>query len=246
MASLQIPLAHIDRQGRSHLAREIEPIRIHVGDHDFARAGHFGDRHRHATDWSRAGDEHVFADQIERQGGMDGVAKWIGTGNHIERDLRIAPPEIRARHRDIFGEAAGPIHADAFRVRAKMTPPGETVAAMTTNDVAFGGDDFAWRKIVDSAADSIDHADEFMTDHHRHRDRLLRPRIPVVNMNVGAADRGLWTRMRTSSVQLPELEPLPAKTRFGSTFHKRLHRLAHGVENSRATRPSAIVWSKLS
>ena len=30
--------------------------------------------HRHATDRSRAGDENIFADQIERERGMDGVA----------------------------------------------------------------------------------------------------------------------------------------------------------------------------
>ena len=93
MASLTL-LAHVDRQRRAHLAREIETVRIDVGDHDFARARHLGDWHRHATDRARAGDEHVFADQVERQGGVHSVAERIGTGNDIERDLRIAAPEF--------------------------------------------------------------------------------------------------------------------------------------------------------
>ena len=94
MASCKLRLAHIDRQRRAHLAREIETVRIHVGDDDFARARHLRDRHRHATDRSRAGDEHIFADEIERERGMDGVAERIGTGKDVERDLRIAAPEV--------------------------------------------------------------------------------------------------------------------------------------------------------
>ena len=176
-------------QGRAHFAGEIEPVRIDVGDHDFARAGHFRDRHRHATDRAGAGDEHIFADEIEGERGVNGVAQRIRTGDHIERNFRIAAPEICVRNGDVFRETARPIHADAFGVRTKMAPAGEAISAMSTDDVAFGRDQFAFLEIAHGGADFVDHADKFMPDHHRHRDRLLGPRVPVINVNVGPADR---------------------------------------------------------
>ena len=54
-------------------------------------------------------------------------------------------------------------------------------------------------KPFDPIADALDDADKFVADDHRHRNRFLRPRIPVVNVNVGAADRSFLIRMRTSS-----------------------------------------------
>ena len=39
-----------------------------------ARAGMLADRNGHAADRPGAGDEHIFADQIERESGVDGVA----------------------------------------------------------------------------------------------------------------------------------------------------------------------------
>ena len=194
MASCRSALAHVDREGRAHFAREIEPVGIDVGDDDFARARHFRDRHRHATDRARAGDEHIFADEIEGERGVNGVAQRIRTGNNIERDLRIAAPEIGVRHGDIFRETAGTIDADPFRVRAKMPPAGQAIPAMTTNDVALRRDQLAFLKIAHGAADLLDHADEFVPDHHRHRDRLLGPGVPVIYMYVGPADRCLSGR----------------------------------------------------
>ena len=75
---------HIQRQIRSHFAREIQTIRIDVCNHDVTRAGSFANRDRHAADWSRAGDEHIFTDQIERERRVDGVAHRIEARKHIE------------------------------------------------------------------------------------------------------------------------------------------------------------------
>src|SRR6187402_12023 len=45
-------------------------------------------------------------------------------------------------------------------------------------------------KIRYVGTDLHDLADEFMSHDHRHRDRLLRPGIPLIDVNVGAADAG--------------------------------------------------------
>src|SRR5205085_11698534 len=77
-----------------HFAGEVETIRIDVGNNDVTRAGLFADRNSHATDRAGAGDEHIFADEIERERGVNGVAEWIETGKHLEWDRRISMPAI--------------------------------------------------------------------------------------------------------------------------------------------------------
>ena len=71
-----------------------------------------------------------------------------------------------------------------------MPPAGEAVSAMTTDDVAFGGDQLTFAEVVHTGPDSLDHANELVADDHRDRNGFLRPRIPIVDMQVGAADRG--------------------------------------------------------
>ena len=64
----------------------------------------------------------------------------------------------------ILRKRALAIHADALRVRAKMAPAGETIAAMSADDVTFAGDEIAWRKTFHAIADPLDDADEFVAD----------------------------------------------------------------------------------
>ena len=103
---------------------------------------------------------------------------------------------------------------------------------MTANDVSFRCDNFARLKIADGAADLIDHADEFMPDHHRNRDRLLRPRVPIIDVDVGAADRSLLDADENIiGPDFGDWNLLQLESRFGPAFYERLHRFAHGVEN---------------
>ena len=90
-----------------------------------------------------------------------------------------------------FGERAGPVDAHALRVRAQMAPAGQAIAAAAANHVAFAADNVAGIKVVDVGADRNDLADKFMADGHGNRDGLLRPLVPLVDMNVGAADAGI-------------------------------------------------------
>ena len=69
---------------------------------------------------------------------------------------------------------------------------------MPARNVSLADDEFAARESFHVLTDLIDHAHEFVADDHWHRDRLLRPGIPVINVHVGPADRCLLTRMSTS------------------------------------------------
>ena len=71
-----------------------------------------------------------------------------------------------------------------------MTIPGHAVAAAPAHHVAFARDQLARMKIDDIGADGGDLADEFMADRHGHRDGLLGPGIPVIDVNIRAADSG--------------------------------------------------------
>jgi len=69
-----------------------------------------------------------------------------------------------------------------------MTAPSEAIATMATSDVPFTNNEIAARKSLHVIADKIDNPNKFMTDGHRHWNRFLRPRIPVVDVDISAAD----------------------------------------------------------
>ena len=59
-----------------------------------------------------------------------------------------------------------------------------------TGDVALAGNALADVQSGDARAKLGDLADVFMADGHGRLDVLLRPRVPVVNVDIRAADRG--------------------------------------------------------
>src|SRR5262249_55565419 len=106
-------------------------------------------------------------------------------------DALVMPPDVGHRQRDVLGERARPVHTDALGVCAQMTPPREAIAAAPAHDVAFSADDIAREEVADVRTDLDDPADELMPDRHRHGNGLLRPIVPLVDVDVGAADAGL-------------------------------------------------------
>ena len=57
--------AHIERESGPHFAGKIETVRINICDDDVTRAGSFADWDGHAADRAGAGDEDIFANEIE-------------------------------------------------------------------------------------------------------------------------------------------------------------------------------------
>src|SRR2546428_120501 len=64
----------------------------------------------------------------------------------------------------------------------------ETVAPPPANDVPFRADKFTGEKIRHVRPDVGHFAHEFMSDDHRHGNGLLRPGVPFVDVEVGAAN----------------------------------------------------------
>ena len=149
------------------------------------------DQRAHDADRAGAGDQHVLADQIEGQRGVHGIAERVEDRGDLVGHVVGDRHDIVLRDRQIFAEGARPVDADAERVAAEMPAAGAAVAAMAADDMAFARDALADLVFGDGRAEIGDRADEFMAGDHRHRHGLLRPLVPIVDMHVGAADRGL-------------------------------------------------------
>ena len=145
----------------------------------------------HDADRPGAGDQHVFAQHVERQGRVHRVAERIEDGLHVAGDGRVVDPDVGHRQRQVLGERPGPIDADALGVLAQVAAAGQAIAAAAADHVPFAADDVAGVEILDVAAD---------LDDLGRRTRgpttigtgigLLGPGVPVVDVNVGAANAG--------------------------------------------------------
>src|SRR6266536_2205040 len=69
-----------------------------------------------------------------------------------------------------------------------MAAAGHAIAAAAADDVALTADEVADLEVAHVGAEPDHLADELVADDHGHRDRLLRPRIPAVDVEVGPAD----------------------------------------------------------
>src|ERR1700756_1412986 len=100
-------------------------------------------------------------------------------------------PEIGLGNGHELGKSSRTINANAEGVGTEVPSAGQAVPAMPTGDVAFHGHEIALAPAFDVSTELMNHADEFVPDSHRHRDRFLRPGVPIIDMDISAADRGL-------------------------------------------------------
>src|SRR5262249_38979770 len=97
-------------------------------------------------------------------------------------------PHVGHRQADEFGECARAVYSDSLRVRTQVPPSSQAVAAKTPDHVAFSADDVAWKAVFDVRS-RFDHpAHKFVPDRHRYWNRLLCPLVPVIDVNIGAAN----------------------------------------------------------
>jgi hypothetical protein len=100
-------LVSIDDVVDAEPAGQIQPVGIDVGDDDLARADGLGDQRAHDADRPGAGHQHVLADQVEGQRGVDGIAERIEDRGDLVGHVVGDGDDIVRRQRDIFGEVPG-------------------------------------------------------------------------------------------------------------------------------------------
>ena len=117
---------------------------------------------------------------------------------HFVGNRRIETPHVILRHRDVFGKRAVAIDADDLDLFADVRLAGAAEKAGEIGDVAFGRHAIADAHRAHRAADRRDGSHELVPDDDRRLDALLRPRIPGVDVEIGAADAGLFDVDQTS------------------------------------------------
>jgi hypothetical protein len=153
----------------------------------------------------------VLADQVEGERRVGRVAQRVEDRRHLVGDVVGQVVGVHGRDREILGESARPVDPDAQGVGAEVAPPGAAVAALAAGDVALARDPVARLEAGDFAADLGDHAAELVAHGHGHGDGLARPFVPVVDMHVGAADRGLADLDQEIVGPDPRLRHAPAR-----------------------------------
>src|SRR5947199_8979733 len=97
-------------------------------------------------------------------------------------------PDVRRGHRDVFGETAVAVNTDDLRKGTHVRVAGAAKQTSSVHNVPLGGDAVAFAHVGDELTDFDDVAREFVTDGERWLASPARPRIPIVDVNVGAAD----------------------------------------------------------
>src|SRR4030095_3762623 len=99
-------------------------------------------------------------------------------------------PAVLLRERHKFRPRTRTIHSHALRVWTKMAAPSEAIATMSTRDVTLAAHQVSFCKTFDVTTYTIDNANKLMANGHRHWNGFLRPIIPVIDVQIRAADRG--------------------------------------------------------
>src|SRR5690554_5683353 len=97
-------------------------------------------------------------------------------------------PHVGHRQGEVFGESPGTIHAHALRVSAEVTASRQAIPAPTADNVPFTADDFTRKEVADVRPDLDDLADELVPHDHRYGDRLASPRVPLMDVDIGATN----------------------------------------------------------
>ncbi len=119
---------------------------------------------------------------------MNSVAKRVEDRRNIPVDPVVMMPDIRHRKRNVFGKRALTIDSDPDRVSTQVPTTSQAIAAQPADNVPFPADNLTRVKVRDVRTNVDNLADKLMPDGHRHRNRLLSPGIPLINVDVGAAD----------------------------------------------------------
>src|SRR5262245_43054627 len=115
---------------------------------------------------------------------MDCIAERVENRSYVAVDAIPVEPHIGHGDGDILCKGAGAVDANTLRVGAEMTPASEAIAAASADYVPFRAHHVANPEVVHVRANLDDLAHELMAYNHRHRDGLLRPSIPFVDMQV--------------------------------------------------------------
>jgi hypothetical protein len=122
---------------------------------------------------------------------MGGITEGVHDSGHIVRDTIVELHHIALRDAEVLSKSTITIYAYTDAVLANMLETTATVATMTTGDMSLTGNTVAHLDVAYTRANLGYYAYILVTDGHRSLDGLLAPLVPLVDVQVGAADGGL-------------------------------------------------------
>src|SRR5690606_15088019 len=137
-------------------------------------------------------DEDVAPRQGRGQGRVDRVAQGVHDGGHLVGDGPIELPDVGRGHHHIGGEAPVPVDATNLDVLANVGLAGPAVGAPAAGEVHLGGDGGAHGEAlgVDPGAQGGQAPAELVAEDEGELEAGLGPGVPLVDVDVGAADGG--------------------------------------------------------
>src|SRR5690606_30857411 len=172
-----------------HFTRKIKPIIVDVCDDHIARAYVACNGCGHGADGSCAGNEHIFAHQIEGQGSMRGIAEGVKNSGEFVGNIVRYLERIECRNGQVVGKSAWPVDPDSGCVSTQVPPAGAAITAEAASDVSFARYPVADGEALNLLPDLHDFAHVFMADMHGNRYGLACPVVPFPDVDVGTADR---------------------------------------------------------
>ena len=122
---------------------------------------------------------------------MRRVAEGIKNGIQLLRNFFGRVDHVGGGDDQVFRESAIPVHTHTLGGFAEVSAPGTAVAAMAANDMPLAGNDIADAAIFNTVAHFHDLAHVFVTRGGAQFYGLLRPFVPLPDMDVRSADGGL-------------------------------------------------------
>mmetsp|Transcript_85169 Transcript_85169/g.244467 ORF Transcript_85169/g.244467 Transcript_85169/m.244467 type:complete len:357 (-) Transcript_85169:188-1258(-) len=180
--------ADVDGQRGTALPRQVQAVIVYVCDDNVPRTHMLADRHGHDADGAGTRDEHVLAHEVEGQGRVRGISQGVHEACHIVRHFVVELEDILGGKAEVFCEGTGPINTDTGGRPAQVPPAGAAIAAHSARDVTFANDAGTQLQAPHLGAELLDHTTVLVANDHRGRDGALRPVVPLVDVDVGAAD----------------------------------------------------------
>ena len=217
-------VGYIDGPGSAEPGSETKAVWIDIGHHDVSGSSEPADRGGHAADGAGSGDENVFSDEVPGESGMNSIAERIEGCRQISGDGGIELVDIAVGEGEEFGEGTRPVDSHSKGVGAQVAAACEAVSAAAADEVPFAGHIVPYGEVGHSRADLLNVTTVFVPHGHGRGDGLLRPLVPVPDMEVRSTDRGLGNSdQNVHGADLGDGDVEKFKARFGPALDEGTH-----------------------
>ena len=172
----------------AHALCQSEPRVIDVRRDDARGARSPADSNREDSDRAAPGDEYHRSRNLRGKHRVKGIPHRVVDAADVIGNLVGQMPDVRRGHGDVLGKAAVAIDADDPGERTDVRVARSAQQATTVNNVPLGGDTVALFHIGNETPDLHDIARKLVPHNEGRLAATLCPRVPVEDVNIGAAD----------------------------------------------------------